>query len=117
MSKFIFKEDRSDTGHGWRDLSHKLFVDDNENIIAEITDEDCDFGKRYFAEYSYAWICPKAYYDAEKCIADNIRKKDILAHHPNFLGNSDMESHFEFRMSPKEMRKYLIDLGFTEIKR
>jgi hypothetical protein len=50
-------------------------------------------------------------------LEDNIRTNIIREHFPKFAGVSDMESHFEFRMTPGEMKKYLISLGMTEVRR
>jgi hypothetical protein len=46
----------------------------------------------------------------ESVIISKKQKEDF----PNFKGSSDMESHFEFNMTPEEMRKYLISLGIEE---
>lgn len=123
--EFIFIEDRDwETGHGWRDAaSHRFEISSDGDVyvvpfFSEPDDpEDGRYGNRSSVSYSYAWICSKAYYDKHNHLEDNIRTSDIREHIPGFNGVDDMESHFEFRMNPKEMRDYLLRLGFVEVRR
>lgn len=121
MSKFIFLEDRnSETGHGWRDEPHRLFVlnpPDGPILVGPPDGGDTWGGGYKFAGCSYAWICPADFYDEHGHIQDDVRTYHITSVHPEFEGVDDMESHFEFNMSPEEMREYLLDLGMREIKR
>ena len=123
--KFIFVEDRDwETGHGWRDGKHQFFLDHPDGsvyvraIADEEDEEDCvPYGPRHYPQYSYAWICPEEYYLKHKHIQDNIRTTDVKEHYPEFAGVDNMESHFEFRMNPGQMRRHLLSLGFTEVKK
>lgn len=130
-TEFIWREDRDvETGHGWRDEEHKIIVDpDNpkdgclvtriavystaeDGAIARVEDV-WDSGRP--PECSYAWICPKDFWDKHRHM-DNLRAMHLRLLWPEFRGSDDMESHFEFQMTPKEMRQYLTNLGFIEIK-
>ncbi len=124
--KFIFIEDRDvETGHGWRDIPHKLSTEGKDGrvlVTLSICEEDGGgFEDRpelsIFPENSYAWICSKKYYEKHRCLQDNIRTEDIKWWHENFKGIDNMESHFEFNMTPEEMRKHLIGVGMEEVKR
>lgn len=130
--EFIWKEDRDpETGHGWRDREHQILIDPHnpkdggfvtriavystaEDGTAVREEDEWDSGRP--PECSYAWICPKEYWDKHHHIEDNIRSSHLRAHWPGFKGSDDMGSHFEFRMTPNEMRKYLTSLGFIEFK-
>jgi hypothetical protein len=118
--EFVFIEDRDvETGHGWRDYPHQLMLDPHfdgpdSDIIAKILGDDGWSSRTNYASYSYAWISPKAYYDKHHCLQDNIRTSDVRNVIPKFKGVSDMESHFEFRMNPKDMRDHLIGIGMTQ---
>ena len=122
--EFVFIEDRDwETGHGWRDAETKYFTHSKDGPVMvqafwpEPDTDDGRYGPEQFAEFSYAWICPKEYYDRHNHMQDNIRTDHIRAHHPTFAGSDDMESHFAFKMTPDEMKKHLIKLGFIEVVR
>lgn len=121
---FVFIEDRdAETGHGWRDLPHRFILSPfgegpDRNVVFQILDEDGDC-RKYDIRYlcSYAWIFHKDYWEQHHHVEDNIRTYHITAHIPSFCGACTMESHFEFKMNPIEMREYLLKIGMTEVKR
>lgn len=104
-SPFSFElDDDEETGHGWRYIPHEI-----EGEYAFILNEDGTRYKyaRHFAEYSYAWIFPV---NSRK----DLRTNDILKFHPDFKGVDNMESHFEFKGTPEQLRAHLVSLGMTE---
>lgn len=125
---FVWFEDKSlDTGHGWRYCKHKLELQSPDGSITvsvmqygtnesgeEI--EDDWVPTQSYPECSYAYICPKSYWDEHKHMMDNIRVSHVQKSHPEFKAACDMESHFEFKMTPSEMRHYLTGLGLIEVQ-
>lgn len=119
MKKFIFIEDTDiESGHGWRFIKHRLELDEGGYIKAypllDNEGEEIDWYSAKNAEYSFCWICDFDYYQKHGHLEDNVRTKSIRDHLPTFAGVSDMESHFEFRMTPKEMKQHLLSLGMKE---
>lgn len=114
MKDFVWIEDRDwETGHGWRDQAYEIKLDSPDGDMVVLVDGD---NTHKHPEYSYAWITPQEYWDKHGCLQDNIRTHHIKDLYSSFRGTDDMESHFEFRLSPKEMREHLNRLGFTEAK-
>lgn len=109
---FIYFEDRNvETGHGWRDLDPKrleivLWPNKDDDIKLQLKEAPYGF---IYATCSYFWIVRKD--DQEGFY---LRTGDIKEVHPGFLGNDDMESHFEFSgMTPPEVIRHLEALRIT----
>lgn len=116
-SIFVYTEDRDiETGHGWRDRAGvwwgknsflPIFEKENQAVVSPVFNAYWRSPKS-----SYAWITKRESWERSGCeAADELRASDIQKVHPKFKGGDDMEGHFEFRMSPKKMRKYLEGLG------
>jgi len=128
---YIFIEDRdSETGHGWRDDIAlpwaRLVVNKCSNLknghicfsMEYMQDEEWyeSSGVQIYPNLSYAWICEEDFFYKNKCIDDTFRQVHLISKDEKFLGINNMEGHFEFDMTPKEMREYLISLGIKERK-
>lgn len=103
---WIYIEDRDlETGHGWRDLPKEQVEVKEDRVIVD----GVDIYKS--ASCSYAWICPGGFFDKNGYLKDNVRAPHLLRVFPEFNGGDDMESHFEFDMTPEEMIAHLEGLG------
>jgi len=115
--KFVYTEDRDvDTGHGWRDVPHRLYATKNGRIRCVLLDKET--GEELFTNplmsvtSSYAWITAADSFERTRCAAaDELRTSDLNRYFTGFAGEDDMEGHFEFQMCPLEMREYLESLG------
>lgn len=68
------------------------------------------YGDIIYPQCSYAWICSKEYWDKNEYIDDCFRFVS-----DDFKGANTMEGHFEFHMTPEELKIYLLSLGMTEV--
>lgn len=122
-SQFVFIEDRDpETGHGWRDSPHVVRVEDPPDgplIVRMLTEDgEPDGYQSCLGECSYAWITTRESWAATNlAAADELRRGDVEAFHPGFEGSDDMEGHFEFNMTPRDMRSYLESLGMEQVGR
>lgn len=126
-----YEDDNWETGHYWRkfDLSSLEFILDpyfeNGDVQVYVNyKEDYDDGEfeiirhgPYQVNTSYACLVPKKYWEQYGHLKSNTRTEDVLKSYPKFRGSDDMESHFEFRMSLREMKKHLSNLGIQEVKK
>lgn len=126
--RYIFIEDRDlETGHGWRDFilneSGRLAISKYSSIknghirfhleFKEGDDWHLALSHEIYPNISYAWICEEDYFVKNKCIDDTFREVELV--NSTFKGINTMEGHFEFDLTPGEMRDYLISLGFKEV--
>lgn len=113
MKRYCFQlDDDSDTGHGWRknlDSCTFSFSPRSEELIVR---EDGYFNRH--VNCSYAWIS-ECDAEGKRIDNDNIRTWDILQHDFRFKGHDDMECHFEFKMTPSQVREHLLKLGMIEV--
>lgn len=116
---WIFIEDRDfETGHGWRDIAECKLRKFYDALHEEERTDVFEGNTRLYLYpyYSYAWICRAEFFDDYGYLEDNVRTDNVLTDLPLFKGCDNMESHFEFRMTPEEMRAHLLSLGMSERK-
>ena len=107
--RLCHSEDRDfETGHGWRDIpfDELKFMMNTKDSSLKIESYGCDV----YIEYSYFYIVRKSFY-LEHHYYDELRTDDLTDCHPDFLGVDNMGFHIEFKMTPKEVKSYLENLG------